>query len=70
MDQPYIELNAFMKIISKASTGGQAKQLIRSSVVKVNGEIETRNRKKMIATDIVEYEGKKYVVADHAKLKL
>ena len=67
MDQPYIELNAFVKKIGGAPTGGQAKTVIRSGVIKVNGEIETRNRKKLIATDIVEIQGKKWIVGEHAK---
>ena len=70
MEQPYIELNAFVKKIGSAPTGGQAKTLIRSGVIKVNGEIETRNRRKLIATDIVEFQGKNYVVGEHATLKL
>ncbi len=68
MDQPYIELNAFVKIICKTSTGGQAKNLIRSGVITVNGQVETRNRKKLISSDVVEYQNKKYVVGENAKL--
>jgi ribosome-associated protein len=60
----YIELNAFVKICNWASTGGQAKILIRSGVIKVNGEVETRNGKKLIASDVVEYQNKKYLVGD------
>ena len=69
MDQPYIELNAFVKIIRLASTGGQAKLLIRSGAVKVNGEVETRNKKKLTATDLVEAQGKKYIVGEHVDIK-
>jgi len=58
----YIELNAFIKKINLATTGGQAKNLIRSGEIKLNGTIETRNRKKLHPNDIVEYARKKYVV--------
>jgi len=68
MIEPYIELNSFIKIIGLAGTGGQAKLLIRSEAVKVNGEIETRNRKKLLATDIVEVQGKKYIVGEQVNI--
>jgi len=67
MDHTFIELNAFVKIMNWASTGGQAKVLIRSGAIKVNGEVELRNGKKLIATDVVEYEGKKYIARDKVK---
>lgn len=60
----YIELNAFIKVLGLASTGGQAKLLIRSGVVSVNSEIETRNKKKLRCTDIVEVDGKTYIVTE------
>ncbi len=58
----YIELNAFLKKKGIASTGGQAKILIRSGVVKVNSEVETRNRKKLISGDVVEVNGEKFKI--------
>lgn len=60
----FIELNAFLKINLLASTGGQAKNVIRSGDVLVNGVPETRNRRKLYAGDVVEYSGKKLVVAE------
>ncbi|MGV8087349.1 MAG: RNA-binding S4 domain-containing protein [Candidatus Woesearchaeota archaeon] len=58
----YIELNVFIKKIGLASTGGQAKTLIRSEKIMLNGTVETRNKKKLYENDIVEYENKKYTV--------
>jgi len=58
----YIELNNFIKINNLASTGGQAKLLIRSGKVLVNGVVEIRNKKKLILGDKVECEGKTLVV--------
>lgn len=58
----YIELNVFIKKMGLASTGGQAKTLIRSEKIMLNGIIETRNKKKLYDKDIVEYENKKYQV--------
>ena len=57
-----IELNVFLGKIGIAATGGQAKKIIRSGEVKVNGELETRNKRKLHAEDFVEYLGKKYIV--------
>ena len=61
-EKDYIELNAFLKINGLATTGGQAKLLIRAGEVFVNGQVETRNKRKLHMGDIVEYQGKKYVV--------
>jgi ribosome-associated protein len=60
----YIELNAFVKLMNLATTGGQAKLLIRSGDVMLNGQAETRNRKKLSAGDKVEYQGKVYLVKE------
>ena len=60
----YVELNNFLKIVGIANTGGTAKRIIRAEAVKVNGEIETRNKRKLHAGDAVEYLGKKYGVEE------
>ena len=60
----YIELNTFLKIKGLAKSGGEAKQIIRSETVKVNGEIETRNKNKLLSGYIVKYDGKEYLVSD------
>jgi ribosome-associated protein len=57
-----IELNTFIKQIGLASTGGQAKVIIRSGNVTLNGTSETRNKKKLFNNDVVEVHGKKYIV--------
>ncbi|MBI3035381.1 RNA-binding S4 domain-containing protein [Candidatus Woesearchaeota archaeon] len=60
----HIELNTFLRIIGMKGTGGKIKLAIRSGSVKVNGEIETRNKRKLKARNIVEYLGKKYAVEE------
>ena len=60
----YIELNTFLRINGVGGTGGKAKLIIRSGSVRVNGEIETRNKRKLRAGDVVEYLGKKYEVEE------
>ena len=57
-----IELNAFLRINGVANTGGKVKLIIRDGSVKVNGEIETRNKRKLHKGDLVECLGKKYLV--------
>ena len=58
----HIELNTFLKVVCIANTGGMAKLIIRSGKVKVNAEVETRNKRKLHAGDTVEFDGKKYIV--------
>ena len=60
----HIELNTFLRIIGVEGTGGQIKLVIRSGSVKVNGEIETRNKRKLKAGDVVEYLENKYAVEE------
>jgi len=58
----YIELGDFLKVINLATTGGQAKILIRAGVVLVDGKVETRIRRKLRNGMTVEHEGKKFTV--------
>jgi len=64
MVKDYIELNAFLKVHDLAPTGGQAKNLIRSGVVTVNGEVENRNKRKLKVGDTVMCQGKEFVVKE------
>ncbi len=56
-------LDHFVKIVAEAGTGGQAKLLIQGGEVKVNGEIETRRRRKLTAGDVVEFAGQRHMVS-------
>ena len=58
----HIELNAFLRISGVPGTGGQVKQVIRAGSVTVNGEVETRNKRKLHAGDVVECLGKRHEV--------
>jgi len=62
MERDYIELNAFIKLKGLAPTGGQAKLIIRSGVVLVNGVVETRNKKKLREGDSVKVAEKEWKV--------
>jgi ribosome-associated protein len=54
---PSLRLDQFLKLCGIASTGGQAKLLIQAGEVNVNGELETRRRRKLVGGDIVEVAG-------------
>ena len=60
----YVELNVFLGKLGIAGTGGQAKSIIRSGEVRVNGEVETRNKRKLHVGNVVECDGKSYVVEE------
>jgi len=54
-DHDFIELNKLLKIMSWVASGGEAKQVIDEGLVSVNGEVETRRRKKLRKGDSVKY---------------
>jgi ribosome-associated protein len=60
--EEYIKLDQFLKLAQIAMTGGQAKALIQSGLVKVNGEVETRRGRKLRHGDRVLVEGEELVV--------
>jgi ribosome-associated protein len=50
-------LDQFLKLSSAVDSGGRAKWMIQNGEVKVNGEVETRRRRKLIRGDQVEVNG-------------
>ena len=54
-----VELYKILKFEGLVTTGGEAKLLIGDGQVTVNGEIETRRRKKMLNGDIIEFRGER-----------
>ncbi len=52
-----VELHKILKFEGLVPSGGVAKLAIESGDVIVNGEVETRKRKKMVAGDIIEFNG-------------
>lgn len=55
-DDEFIELIKLLKIKQIAQTGGHAKIIIENEEVTVNGEKETRKRKKLRPGDVVQHE--------------
>ncbi len=52
-----VELHKILKFEGMVPSGGVAKLAIDAGDVLVNGEVETRKRKKIVAGDIVEFNG-------------
>ena len=50
-----VELYKILKFEGLASTGGEAKAVIDSGQVSVNGSVETRKRKKIVSGDVIEF---------------
>ena len=50
-----VELYKILKFEGMVSSGGEAKSVIAEGQVLVNGEVETRKRKKIISGDIVKF---------------
>jgi ribosome-associated protein len=57
-----VELYKLLKFHGLASSGGEAKMIIGDGLVAVNGEIETRKRKKIVSGDVVEFAGESFRV--------
>lgn len=56
------ELYKVLKFESLVSSGGEAKMAIANGHVRVNGEVETRKRKKIRDGDIIEFDGDRFRV--------
>ena len=50
----YIQLNQLLKLQNIAMSGGHAREMIENGLVKVNGEVEDKIRKKIRHHDKVE----------------
>jgi len=57
LKEEFVELYKILKFEGLVDSGGMAKQIIADGQVIVNGEVETRKRKKIIAGDKIEYSG-------------
>ena len=59
-----VELYKILKFEGLVASGAQAKSVIEEGLVRVNGEVETRKRKKMLSGDIIEF------ADEHLRLQL
>ncbi len=56
INQEPTELYKILKFENMVESGGEAKMVISQGLVRVNGEVETRKRRKIVAGDEIEYE--------------
>lgn len=57
-----IELYKVLKFEGLVSSGGEAKMVIADGQVRVNGQVETRKRKKIVAGDVIEFGGSRFCI--------
>ena len=58
----FIKLDSFLKFCGAASLGSEAKMYVLDELVKVNGEICKKKKKKLYRGDIVEFNGETFKV--------
>ena len=61
-----IELCQLLKFEGLVPSGGEAKQVIAAGYVDVNGETETRKRRKIVVGDTITFQNERYTVAGPA----
>jgi ribosome-associated protein len=57
-----IKLGQFLKLADLVDTGADAKGLLAQGLVRVNGEVETRRGRQLVAGDVVECAGRRVTV--------
>ncbi len=57
-----VELYKILKFEGMVPSGGEAKVVIAAGLVSVNGEIETRKRKKIVSGDIIEFGNERIII--------
>ena len=56
------ELYKILKFENLVASGGEAKFVINSGEVRLNGEVETRKRKQIVAGDTIAFGGQTYTI--------
>lgn len=51
LQSDFVTLSQAVKVVGLADTGGQAKHLVRSGALRVNGEVVTQPGRKLVAGD-------------------
>ncbi len=62
-----VRLDQFLQLAGVSGTGGQAKVLIQSGEVAVDGVVETRRRRKLVPGMVVATRGEEYEIAAPAE---
>ncbi|MGB3765342.1 MAG: RNA-binding S4 domain-containing protein [Phormidesmis sp.] len=69
MTDDFIKLDQFLKVTNTVQSGGEAKVLIRSGEVSVNGEMELRRGRKLYDQDVVTVDDTSFTVEITATLE-
>lgn len=64
LEQQSVKLGQFLKMKQVVQTGGQAKMLVQSGEVEVNGAVETQRGRKLFPGDCVVVFNSTYWVGD------
>jgi ribosome-associated protein len=57
-------LDDYLKACGIVETGGQAKVIIQSGRVKLNGIVETRRRKKLVPGDVIQIDDEESILVE------
>ena len=57
-------LDDYLKACGIVETGGQAKLLIQTGRVRLNGVVETRRRKKLVPGDVLHVDGEEFHIEE------
>jgi ribosome-associated protein len=57
-----IRLGQFLKLADLVDTGADAKGVLAQGLVRVNGDVETRRGRQLVAGDVVELAGRQVTV--------
>jgi ribosome-associated protein len=61
-----IRLGQFLKLADLVDSGADAKGVLAAGLVRVNGDVETRRGRQLVAGDVVELGGRSAVVSRRA----
>jgi ribosome-associated protein len=60
----YIKLDSFLKAVNEVASGGEAKILVTTGAIAVNGETEFRRGRKLRPGDMVTVHGRSYCLEE------
>ncbi len=57
-----LRLGDALKLAGLVDTGGAAKQRIQAGEVRVNGQVETRRKRRLVPGDVIEVDGESFEI--------
>ncbi|MBR1987478.1 MAG: RNA-binding S4 domain-containing protein [Clostridia bacterium] len=62
--EDFIKLGQALKAAGLVESGVEAKEVIQDGLVEVNGEVDTRRGRKLVAGDVVTFDGEEIKIED------